>query len=1458
MVHRSRHVLVQVVVLVAVALRSTARTVLAFHKFTDPKISLASESNRNTSVIRELHRFRGGSGDSRKESEATNTNIDDAEHLANEGRNTGKIGVDHPLNEERNIEIDETDHRAADTPDPVPQMQHSSPLPNESSRDLEKRLRHTSDVISHILTDRNDVGVESFELRQLISNRAEQYKKDLQLCGPGDKLPHPKKLLHYIAPKVPAIKHSPDFMLRVQASRADIDAGIAACAIGAVALACELYDKQKVRVGGLKKDEDAVSAGSSIANDRRFEQLVECVLCGFDLKRRTLEAQTLGENDGRTTDSEIRDIEKVLDEEGAKLDEGLSVQDACRAAWGIAILAGYNTELIAGEKVTEILSALSLRTRERLLARLQLLRQGATREEDEGDDGNSRLMISQMLKRDEELLAQEAASAMWAFACVKACTGVRSVTLLETCCSILCQNPTELREKAQAECVGFDDVSSFEIDDVVERLERSEVADSFAARNHSRTSDFEDAAVPTDASKDSLLDWLSPHEVVDVLWALALHGNIEAKSRAELGLSETASAFREISFDRLVGWLRRDLITIQRIRLNKISLDRAEEMAISESPVPTEVITTSNDEGEVMVEVVDAAALLSAQVDVVEAAAESIKLEGGQTECNSVQVVDAAALLASSSAHKTDEIKTEFIETSVPVTDIMLQKGMVTDVLEKEQSAEKDDTLEENSHAKNDAEMAALLKSKQLTFTPHDLCSVAWAVTDLRDPLRFLIVDLVAQMIASLGKESASELTGGDLSNLAWAISRSSNREDASRLDEVSESPSVLVTRWIAEITLKNLGLDSEGPVATNYSQAMSSLLNHFQPPELGRLMWSLAFTMDNVADPFDDGRDGALRRLAGLALRTAGVNVEIFGAEDLVRICWAFLQLSDAKDSLSQPAQLGRIMSVIESSLLLWEGGQHERSDGEDGERPDDSIRFSTFFGKSRFSLPILNQRIGNYDVEEGEIQPYPLSKRDSLPLLRDLSVDPASLCKLAAGCAELGRKCPDFKGGWTFVRVAVRLLSSKNGQLMKQCSTRDMIRLCYACAINETRGHGREHVTRLFARRVVQFLNDAFDKTSDDYVVASNRLSLSSPWERAILLWSLGELGVRHFAADENRGSAYRKLHFVSEEPIMTDEELAALSAEATALLLHGALAMNMLVSSPIFVRDILKNLEPKIPLLMHGGELCEVAESLSHVLNSIGATDRTRTGISPDVDQKIEGVVNKQDSDTEEEAVLDKLLTESDIHKSCCRLLTALADRASHETVKFSAKEMRRLMLIYAVIPFQADQFVDSIENEVNRRMDALVFANRDGSIQGVTRLVSNSVREVSNSLSGKVEGDSPVAAFKNGLKALFRPSDADGDAPEEVAEMLMKLDRAVSLSQGATDRLERIERGTRIDAEGIIRGKEQGASVELGRCRELIASYRRVDFTTGARTSRYEQERRNDIGKRVLSRLFPPEL
>ena len=109
------------------------------------------------------------------------------------------------------------------------------------------KTRRASDLIVElqegVVVDNDDVEASSHELRTLISQRTAQYIHDLQS---DDSPKDPRKLLHYLAPKIPAIKHSPDAALRIQAAASDLDCGAAACLIGTLGHVCELYDQVAV------------------------------------------------------------------------------------------------------------------------------------------------------------------------------------------------------------------------------------------------------------------------------------------------------------------------------------------------------------------------------------------------------------------------------------------------------------------------------------------------------------------------------------------------------------------------------------------------------------------------------------------------------------------------------------------------------------------------------------------------------------------------------------------------------------------------------------------------------------------------------------------------------------------------------------------------------------------------------------------------------------------------------------------------------------------------------------------------------------------------------------------------------------------------------------------------------------------------------------------------------------
>lgn len=785
---------------------------------------------------------------------------------------------DVPLSARGGGSLDDGDHQLREESD------HETPIPvDSSSLSLlgDVRTRHCSDLVLDLRRRSTSGGDhdESLELRQLISRRCSEYLTELRDVsgssseasddGGGDdsssssnsnnpkkikKLPHPKKLLHFLAPKVPAIKHSPDVNLRIHSALSDIDSGVAACIISSVAHLCEMYDKERILQANKMDDQKKPSSAVlDITTDRRFEQLVECVLSGVSVKKRNREAlrRKMG------VDSEkAEDIEEILDEEDLQESDGLNVRDACRAAYGIAMLGAHHLDSLGGEKVLDLLQALSLRTRELLLVRLKRLRQDDLLSEPE----LAHLTTEERMNELAEELAEDAASAMWTFACVRACTGLRSVPLFETCCSILCQDPVEMRRRAQ-ENEEESDRKNVGNNDVVDRLARSDATDNDDEEKSQNKTTVADTVIST---KDALLDWLSRTQMNDVMWALALHGRENTTaSTDEVTLSETAAALGEIAFDRLIEALEEDLKLAER--------ENEEE---SELASPTQQVEVEEEQS-MMVEVVDAAALLASEAQetnqmspesISKLPVESMTLKSGHVAhggVQQVQVVDAAALLASTEGHNPMSIETEILVTPP--------------------HAESTVHGENRSDSNSDSGVSSQAKSEhskqERTFSPHDLAGMAWSVTELHDPLRMQVVPIVIKLIAMLGQSGTESLSGADLANLAWAVSRFeavASRKEA----HTPSSLSLSVISWISHSSLERVR-NKIGSVGD--SDAV--VLDQFQPPELGRLLWAVGCVMSTYAQVPDRVRqDGDIHELARMALKTASLNLSLFATEDLVR----------------------------------------------------------------------------------------------------------------------------------------------------------------------------------------------------------------------------------------------------------------------------------------------------------------------------------------------------------------------------------------------------------------------------------------------------------------------------------------------------------------------------------------------------------------------------------------------
>ena len=135
----------------------------------------------------------------------------------------------------------------------------------------------------------------------------------------------------------------------------------------------------------------------------------------------------------------------------------------------------------------------------------------------------------------------------------------------------------------------------------------------------------------------------------------------------------------------------------------------------------------------------------------------------------------------------------------------------------------------------------------------------------------------------------------------------------------------------------------------------------------------------------------------------------------------WAFLVLTETEQSLlwkDAPHALGRILATIEASLTQWESGKDPtQKDGSASTGQSESTRFASFLGRSRFHFPF--HHVGDPLDETDEEQSTQQLKKPGLPLLREIPVDPLTLCKLSASLGTLRLRYHGFKTEGSITKV-------------------------------------------------------------------------------------------------------------------------------------------------------------------------------------------------------------------------------------------------------------------------------------------------------------------------------------------------------------------------------------------------------------------------------------------------------
>jgi hypothetical protein len=314
-----------------------------------------------------------------------------------------------------------------------------------------------------------------------------------------------------------------------------------------------------------------------------------------------------------------------------------------------------------------------------------------------------------------------------------------------------------------------------------------------------------------------------------------------------------------------------------------------------------------------------------------------------------------------------------------------------------------------------------------------------------------------------------------------------------------------------------------------------------------------------------------------------------------------------------------------------------------------------------------------------------------------------------------------------------------------------------------------------------------------------------------------------------------------------------------------------MKFFASDQYFLLNVLREVETKASSLKTGSELCSLAESLVMLSEALKPGDSKRgtheeanednkqSSGSKDEKESPEPSATEAEMPDESSIPIDEATVEQELKHACDRLLQLIASKAIGMKHRLTAVELRRLLVIYSLLPYQADDLISHVDEEVDQRLCHLEGASSK-SLERLLR-ISQSQSSAINRTLFEDPSTSRFAAIKNGLTSLFRSAEISEGVDEKseenrlTEELAILIQNSVASSSEAAKQVEEWRRGSRTSLDSVLNGVDVGSSFELGRCQELIENYRRTEFSTGTVRSRYDKERRKDIAKRVLSRLLP---
>lgn len=268
--------------------------------------------------------------------------------------------------------------------------------------------------------------------------------------------------------------------------------------------------------------------------------------------------------------------------------------------------------------------------------------------------------------------------------------------------------------------------------------------------------------------------------------------------------------------------------------------------------------------------------------------------------------------------------------------------------------------------------------------------------------------------------------------------------------------------------------------------------------------------------------------------------------------------------------------------------------------------------------------------------------------------------------------------------------------------------------------------------------------------------------------------------------------------------------------------------------------------------GGVLCELFESTTLLKVCLADDQKRSQAEAAKAAEETEGLEDLVKTGEAEQVGGGESVVSKELEDAGDRCLLALTVIFKDLVLAMSAAELRRVLAVCSLSPYNADDLVAAIKTEVERRVEELSSV----SVDMATRMANLAHR--SDRLLKRIQGDattSRFAAIRASIKNLFSKETVEPEQQSEVAEdwkeIVEVLQSVSTVGQQATT----METASHSSLNATVRRVQQETLFELGRCRELISHYHRIDFASGHRTTRHEEDTRHNMAKRVLSRLLP---